>query len=321
MSNEKQMKVLLVGCGSVGRRHLINLISLPQVGKIIVYSKVRNYLSGLKDKNKISRVESLDDIQADWAIIANETYKHVPAALILAKKGIPLFIEKPLAQGLSRGLERLKKIAIRKNVQIGVGYNLRFLGALRFVKTILSRRALGNIYFVKIEVGQYLPAWRNGRDYRVSYSAFKKRGGGVALDLSHEIDYMRYLFGEPRFFKALKLKVSDLKIDSEDIFEGLYAYDGFICGVHMDYLQKKPRRIIRIEARNGSLVCDLIGKKIVMEINGKKKIVAGKKLFDLDKTYMLEILSFMKSIENHRKPEVTFEDGVKVLKLIEAQHV
>jgi len=89
----------------------------------------------------------------------------------------------------------------------------------------------------------------------------------------------------------------------------------------MDYLQKDRKRVIRIEANKGSLICDLISKKIIIEINGKKKIVADKKLFDLDKTYIQEILNFIGSIENDHKPEVTFEDGVRVLELIEAKYV
>jgi len=315
------MKVLLVGCGSIGRRHLRNLIALNKVKKIFVYSKVKNYLSGLKDKNKVSLVESLDDVKVDLAIIANETYKHIDTALVLAKKRIHLFIEKPLSHILSGKLNLLKKIISQNKIKVAIGYNLRFLGAIKFIKTILSQQTLGDIYCVKIEVGQYLPSWRNGRDYRVSYSASKRRGGGVALDLSHEIDYMRYFFGDPHSFKTVKAKVSDLKIDSEDIFEGIYIYDRFICNVHLDYLQKNRKRIIRIEASKGYLVCDLISKKIIIEINGKKKIITDKKLFDLDKTYIWEILSFIRSIKNDHKPEVTFKDGVRVLGLIEVKHV
>lgn len=315
------MKVLLVGCGSVGRRHLRNLIALNQVKKIFVYSKVKNCLNDLSDKQKVSIVSSLGNVQVDLAIIANETYKHVGTAIILAKKKIHLFIEKPLSHHLSTKLGLLSKIVSRNKLKLSVGYNLRFLGAIKLIKTILSQHILGDIYFVKIEVGQYLPSWRSGRDYWACYSASKRRGGGVALDLSHEIDYMRYLFGDPHSFKAVKTKVSDLKIDSDDIFEGIYVYDRFICSVHMDYLQKGKKRIIRIEASKGSLVCDLISKKIIIEINDKKKIIADKKLFDLDRTYIQEILSFTRSIENDHKPEVTFEDGVKALELIEAKHV
>lgn len=314
------MKVLLVGCGSAGKRHLRNLIALDRVKKIYVYSKVKNCLSGLKDKNKVSFTGSLDGLRADLAIIANETYQHVDTALTLAGKGIHLFIEKPLSHSLSGKLGLLKRMISRNKLKLTVGYNLRFLGAIKFIKNILAKGTLGDIYFVRIEAGQYLPDWRKGRDYRDSYSASKIRGGGVALDLSHEIDYMRYFFGDPDFFRAIKARAGDLKIDSESVFEGIYLYGKFICSVHMDYLQKDKKRIIRIEASRGSLVCDLINKKIIMMVNGKRKIIADKKLFDFDKSYIRELVSFIRAVENGHKPEVTFEDGVRVLELIKDKY-
>lgn len=315
------MKILLVGCGSIGKRHLQNLNRLNEVKNIYVYSKVNGCLDTLKDKRKVALVRSLDNVQADLAIIANETYKHVDTAITLAKKGINLFIEKPLSHCLSAKLNLLRKIIGKNKIKLCVGYNLRFLGAIKFIKTKLSKRILGDIYFVKIEVGQYLPSWRIGRDYRVSYSASKKRGGGVALDLSHEIDYMRYLFGDPRSWQVVKAKVSNLKIDSEDIVEGIYLFDNFVCNVHMDYLQKNKKRIIRIEGSKGTLTCDLINKRIEIEVNGRKKVFADKKLFDIEKTYVDEILSLIKSVKQNREPEITLEDGVRVLELIEDQNV
>ena len=314
------MKVLLVGCGSIGKKHLSNLNKMVGVGHIYVYSKVKHCLAGLKDKRKVSMVESLDNVQVDLAIIANETCKHVNTALILAKKGIHLFIEKPLSHDLSGKLKLLKRIAKLNKIKLCVGYNLRFLGVLKFIKTKLLEKAVGKIYFVRIEVGQYLPSWRIGWDYRASYSASKKRGGGVALDLSHEIDYMRYLFGDPHSHEAVKAKVGSLKIDTEDVFEGIYVYDNFICSVHMDYLQRKKKRMIRIEGSNGTLVCDLINKRIIIYTLMGKKVISDKKLFDLDKTYVDEILSFIKSVKYACEPVVTFEDGVRALELIEARN-
>ena len=110
---------------------------------------------------------------------------------------------------------------------------------MKYVKDRLSEKIIGDLYFAKIEVGQFLPLWRPDRDYRDSYSASKAKGGGVALDLSHEIDYMRYLLETPVTGKYLKARASKLEIDSDDVFEGIYRYDNnFICNVHMDYLQK-----------------------------------------------------------------------------------
>jgi len=315
------MKVLLVGCGSIGKRHLGNLSRLAAVEHIFVYSKVKDCLKGLKNKRKVSFVKSIDNIQADLAVIANETYKHIDTAVSLARKGTHLFIEKPLSHKLSSKLNLLKGIGKRKKIKIFVGYNLRFLGALKFIKTKLSQNVIGDIYFAKIEVGQYLPFWRGKRDYRISYSASKKRGGGVSLDLSHEIDYMRYLFGDPSSWKVFKAKVSGLEIDTEDVFEGIYRYDNFLCSVHLDYLQKDRKRFIRIEGSKGNITCDMVNEKITIKTGGKTRIISAKKLFDLNKTYSDEVLDFLKSIKNNSAPEITLNDGIKALELIEDKNV
>lgn len=315
------MKVLLVGCGSIGQRHLKNLTALSCVEHIFIYSRVKSHLSGIDDSNKVSVVRSIENVQADMAVIANETYRHVETALILARKGIHLFIEKPLSHTISNNLKILKKIINQNNLVLGIGYNLRFLGAIKFIKDILMHGAIGDIYFVKIEAGQYLPYWRKGRDYKISYSASKRRGGGVALDLSHEIDYMRYFFGDPLYSRVVKGKVSDLVIDSDDIFEGIYKYNGFVCNIHLDYLQRNKKRLIRIEASKGTLICDLISKEIVLEVNGKKKIYRNSNLFDLDKTYVQELVNFINAVKKNDRPEVVFEDGVGALKLIEDKNV
>jgi Predicted dehydrogenases and related proteins len=315
------MKVLLVGCGSIGKRHLENLSKIAGVKQIFVYTAVKNCLSGLKDRSKVLRVRSLENIKADMAIIADETCKHLDTALILAKKRMHLFIEKPVSDTLSSRLGILEKISKRNNLKIGIGYNLRFLGALKFIKAKLSRKAIGDIYFVKIEAGQYLPHWRADRDYRASYSASKKRGGGVALDLSHEIDYMRYLFGNPHSWKVLKAKVSDLEINTEDIFEGIYDYGNFLCSVHLDYLQKDKKRIIRIEGAKGTITCDMVNKKIKIKTGDRIRVFSDKKLFDLNKTYSDEVLDFLKSIKNGSAPKITLNDGIKALELIEDKNV
>ncbi|MDO9288461.1 MAG: Gfo/Idh/MocA family oxidoreductase, partial [Thermodesulfovibrionales bacterium] len=190
------MKVLVVGCGASGKRHIRNLVKLNSIEGISVYTKNHDCLKVFGNKDKITVADSLDNIAADFAIIANETCKHIDTALFLAAKGMDLFIEKPLSHNQDK-TDELKEIAKKKKIKIFVGYNLRYLGAMKYVKDRLSEKIIGDLYFAKIEVGQFLPSWRPDRDYRNSYSASVAEGGGVALDLSHEIDYMRYLFGDP----------------------------------------------------------------------------------------------------------------------------
>lgn len=311
------MKVLVVGCGSIGKRHISNLLKLNDIKCIMIYTKNTDCIKNFKKENKIEEVNSLQSISANFAIIANETHKHLETAITLADKDIDLFIEKPLSHNLNN-IETLASIAKKQDLKIFIAYNLRFLGALNYIKKQLSESIIGTPYFAKIEVGQYLPSWRTERDYSTSYSARKSKGGGVALDLSHEIDYMCYLFGMPISWKAVKAKVSDLKIDSDDIFEGLYSYENnFVCNVHMDYLQQIKKRDLRISGSKGTLICDFIKKYIKIIRDDGEVVIDDENLFDLNKTYMDELKHFIESVKNRNEPYISLEDGINVLRLLE----
>lgn len=314
------MKALVVGCGSIGRRHINNLGSLDKIEIISVYTKVKDCLSFLDTTDdKVKVIENLDNPKADFAIVCNETYKHLDVAILLAQKGINLFIEKPISHNLNN-IDKLKAIIAKKRLRLFIGYNLRFLHAMRFIKEQLDKNIIGDLYFANIRAGQYLPQWRQNIDYRDSYSADRDKGGGVSLDLSHEIDYMRYLFGDPIDWKIIKTKVSGLEIDSDDIFEGIYRFNNnFVCSVHLDYIVTEKERKIKIVGSKGSLQCDFIKKKIKIKKNNNEEITVydDESLFDVDKTYIEELKHFIESIEADSRPSITIEDGVKALELIE----
>lgn len=314
------MHAIVVGYGSIGQRHVRNLLKIKAIEKIAVCTKNISCENAFKNNKKVEIVSSLKNINADFAIIANETYKHVDTALFLADKGIHLVIEKPLSHDLKRtGL--LKKEVARKKLKLCVAYNMRFLGAIKYIKKQLEKNLLGDLYFAQIEAGQYLPLWRK-RDYTESYSAHKSKGGGVALDLSHEIDYMRYLFGNPSSWKVFKARVSKLKINSEDMFEGLYKYDNnFMCSIHLDYLQSEKRRFIRIVGSKGTLICDFAEKYIKIKNDIKETIVSDESMFDFDKTYSDELNHFVGTIQGKTVPSVTLEDGIMALRLLEDKGV
>lgn len=315
------MKVLVVGCGASGRRHINNIAAIDRIKSISVFTGNKDCLKEVNRKDKVIITDSLTNTDADFAVIANDTYKHIDTAIPLAERGIHLFIEKPLSHNLNKTNE-LRDIARKKKIKIFIGYNLRFLGAIKYIREKLSEGALGNLYFARIEVGQYLPSWRQDRDYRDSYSSRKDAGGGVALDLSHEIDYMRYLFGDPVSWKTVKSKASSLEIDSDDIFEGIYKYqNGFMCNVHMDYLQKEKRREIRIIGSDGELHCDFIRKKVTIKKNDEETAQNEETMFDVSKTYIDELDHFVEVIEKDTEPAIGLEDGIQVLRLLENVNV
>jgi predicted dehydrogenase len=318
------MIVLVVGYGSIGRRHVTNLLNLDAVEKIVVYTRVDSRPAVADERVMFVSpatvpLDRVSDIMPfDCAVIANETHLHMDTALELAAKGIYLFIEKPVSHNLEK-TDYLLNVAGDRGVFIFVGYNLRFLGAIQVVKQAIERKTIGDLYLADIEAGQFLPQWRPDTDYRTSYSAHKNRGGGVALDLSHELDYMLYLFGAPAQWKTMKSKVSDLEIDAEDVFAGIYRYaDGFLCTVRLDYLQKKKTRRMRIVGSRGHVTCDLVEKTVRIMQDGSETVLHGENLFDMTGTYVNELSYFMESVAKRATDAVNLRNAISVLKLIES---
>ena len=319
------LNALVVGYGSAGKRHLRNLLRLECIGGVAVCTG----MPGAESDPRVRFISSLGEAESrgsiengfDFAIVANETGRHMETAIELAGRGIDLLIEKPLSNSLD-GVEVLEDAVRQRGLKVGVAYNFRFLGALGRVKEELRKKTIGEALFARIEAGQYLPAWRPGRDYRRSYSASRARGGGVTLDLSHEIDYMRYLFGEPVEWKVMRSKAGSLDIDSEDVFEGVYRFtNGFVCSVHLDYLRSEKRRMISITGSNGAIECDLAGARLRAVREGRSEDMGTPAIFDLEQSYMDELVHFIGSVDNGRNPGPGLEDGIAALRLIEDSHV
>jgi predicted dehydrogenase len=321
------MNVLVVGTGSIAKRHIKNLQELDEITEIKVYSS-RGVLLNDLSCSKVSAQRSLADLNnVDFAIIANETDKHVPTAIKLVEQGIHLFLEKPVSHNLQEARD-LAKLADARNTLIFVGYNMRFLGAIKFLKSEIVKGRFGKILFSQIEAGQYLPDWRLGRDYKNVYSAHKKQGGGVALDLSHELDYMMYLFGFPSRWNLFSEKVSHLEIDVDDIFEGTFFFEeGMLCNVHLDYLQRSKKRNIKIVGSDGAVDCDIFGGKLtISKLDPESSQILIEEIndnsfFKMDATYKEELLSFIDTVKRGSKPEINLQDGLRVLELLEDKNV
>ncbi|MEK9627537.1 MAG: Gfo/Idh/MocA family oxidoreductase [Nitrospinota bacterium] len=320
------MNVLVVGTGSIAKRHIQNLQELTEITRIFIYSS-RGHLPTDISNNKTSIQKSLQNLNdIDFAIIANETQKHLSTATVLGQQGIHLFLEKPVSHKIQEAKD-FEKVIKTNNIKVFIGYNLRFLGAIQFLKKEIEKGFFGEIFFSQIEVGQYLPDWRPGRNYKEVYSAKKDQGGGVALELSHELDYMMYLFGFPKEWHFFSKKVSNLEIETDDIFEGIFVFqEGQLCNVHLDYLQRSKKRTFKIVGSGGTAVCDLFGKHLVLskpDFSGEitEKIIEEKSLFDIDKTYKDELKSFINSIKNNSNTATNFNDGLRILKLLQGSNV
>lgn len=252
------------------------------------------------------------------AIVASPASTHVDVASALISLGVPTLIEKPLASNLDDARQLIWQTA-EANVPLMVGYNLRFLPAFDTIRKLLAKNALGNVVSVRAEVGQYLPSWRPDQDYRLGVSASRSLGGGALLELSHEVDYLYWLFGMPDNVYAAAGKYSHLEIDVEDLVEIIMTYNDprRIVTVHLDFIQQAPARKCTFIGTNGKLSWDGIAGTIMAdgpagEIEGVRATLAT------TDTYIAELQHFLDCVQSGADPLISATDGYNVLAIVEA---
>ena len=312
------MKVIFFGLGSIGNRHA-NIVSKSYGHQLFALRTGEG--AGCNDLG-IEEVHTWDEVKhigPDVAFITNPTFMHIDTARKCAELGIKLFIEKPIGSS-NEGLDKLIGEVESQKLVTYVAYNLRFHPVIKRLKEYLKDKKL---YHASVYTSSFLPEWRPAQWHMDTYSASKDKGGGVALDLSHEIDYMRFLFEDPVSWKIIKSKASDLDIDSEDLFEGLYRFpSGFLCSVHMDYICHDKKREMNIIGSEGTIRCNLVEKYIkIQKNNGELSVIEDDHLFDIAESYRTEMNHFIECIEKDEDPQITLDDGIEVLKLLEDSHV
>jgi len=217
-------------------------------------------------------------------LICNPTSLHLETA----KKapGLPLFIEKPLSHNLD-GIDRLQG-------KILVGYCLRFDQSLRQFKEKITGKKITK---VKIVCQSWLPDWRPDKDYRQSYSAKKALGGGVLLDLSHEIDYALWFFGPVKKVTAKLRMAPELEIETEAIADLKLGFiSGVTADIHLSYASRKAERYCEVVTDSGTLRWDYQPNNDM---------------------YIEEMKHFIDVCQGQAKPLVTVSDGRRVLEVIE----
>jgi predicted dehydrogenase len=246
-------KALIIGLGSAGKRHSQ---ILRQLGMRVFHVSRHDERLG----KAFPTIESAFDVhEFDYVVVANETSLHLPTYNELMKlcgPRVKILIEKPLFAHVPAD------VMFRKS--LFVGYNLRFSDELRALKKLIKEE---DVLSAQVYAGQYLPDWRPHVDYRESYSSSHIKGGGVLLDLSHEFDYSRWLFGEPIESYMVSGKYSHLEISAPDTAAVVSKMERcHALSISINYTDRRKRREINIQTDNLSISVNLIEKKI--SVNG-----------------------------------------------------
>ena len=319
MSDSPLKRALVVGSGSIARRHITNLRNLfPGLSVVCVSASGRSL-----DPAEVGASEVVSDLatavrqKPDFAVIASPAPYHLSHADELLAANIPVLIEKPLCASV-RELDATKLRG--HTARIGVAYNLRFMPAAQIVKKLIDDAAVGPISNAFAEVGQFLPDWRPGSDYRKGVSAIKDLGGGALLELSHELDYLNWFFGP--FSRALGVvrNTGSLEVDVEDTVDVLLQQSGGqLVHVHLDFLQRHPTRRFKAVGAIGTIEWDLIANKVlIFHADGTTETVYADPNYDRNQMYIDQLIAFIGFIKGQADFKSTLDSSMQVMRLVES---
>lgn len=290
-----QKNILVIGAGSIGVRHMTNLISLGFRNIFVFRHKQSDnlFISG----QEIIVVANWDEVRklAIYAtIICSPTSLHMRQAIWCLQVGSHLLIEKPLSDS-KVGIERLRKEIGRNKKLVVVAYMLRYHPLLRKVKQIVENKTYGNLISFSSKWAEYLPDWHPWEDYRKSYAARKELGGGVALTLSHDIDIVNWITGSKVCqTKNIKNFRSKLKIDVESGCDIIYQYANGVTGhSHLDYYSKHHERSIEFIFDDANIRFDYLRASLTIITEKNEKVLKADK-FERNDLFIDEMVAFFK---------------------------
>lgn len=315
-------RVLIHGFGSIGQRHLRVIHGLEPATELAVLSEHGSHAGVVEVSARVyvTTVQALE-FRPHAVVVANAAVGHLAAAGEWLRAGADVLIEKPLAASCE-GVQALDALARAAGRTVQVGYNLRQASGLRLLRRCFTDGLIGRVHAARVEVGQNLASWRPGSDPLRSVSAQRALGGGVLLELSHEMDYLQWLCGPAAWVSAQLLRQGPWDIDVEDtalLTLGLGGADGCVASLQMDFVRHDSTRHCTLIGSRGSLRWDTLGGCVQVFSPGAsgwetlEQIAPGP-----DDTYRAQWQAFVAACERSALPAVSLAEGARVLRVVEA---
>jgi predicted dehydrogenase len=329
-------RALVVGLGAIGQRHARNLRNLLGEDLVLSALRSRRHNTVIADGLVTGQGTPEDDCDGgvftdlatalhekpDLVFICTPSNMHIEAAIAAVEAGAAVFIEKPLSSDLE-GVDELAASAKSHKAVVAVGCQLRFHPALRRLRELVHGEVVGRLLAVHIEQAEYLPSFHPYEDYRTSYAARRELGGGVIVTQIHEIDYLQWIFGMPDRLFAVGGRLGDLEVNVEDTASALlevpFRDSTLAVHLHLDYLQRPPRRSCRVVGTAGVIDVDLRAPRLQW-IDNDGTVVESDDFPGHDRAQMFvaETESFLQAYRGEHPPEVDLEYAIATLRIAAA---
>lgn len=305
------MKIVFLGLGSIGQRH-VKLLLQDYNHELFALRTSKGQKVSILPIKEIYSWDEFKKIGPDIVFITNPTSLHIETAIKCARQKCSLFIEKPLGSSLEK-LDELLDIVRSNGLTTYVAYNLRFHPIIRTLKEYTNIYAICHL---RVTASSYLPNWRSDQNYKNSYSANSKMGGGVILDISHEIDYVDYLINGIDSITGQFNRITDLTVDVEDYADILVNSSTCSANIHINFMSHYQERTIQADFQDFSIYADLITgclKKYV-----KEELIDEKKFtIDSDYTFKKQLEYFLNNQGNTNKMNNIYEASILLKKIID----
>jgi predicted dehydrogenase len=310
------IRVAVLGCGSIGRRHLTNLRALgqPDICAFDPDSTARDIAGSRFGVPVFAALEDVWRWGPSAVLVASPSVRHVDQALEAARQGCHLFVEKPLGHSLD-GVAPLQEVVRELGLITMVGCNMRFHPGPRTVKSLVDAGAIGDVLSARLETGSFLPAWRPGTDYTRSYSADLVQGGAV-LDCIHEIDLALWLSGPATLAAATVRRARSIDLEVDGLAELLLTHaGGSISSVHLNFIQRDYHRTCHVIGSEGTLYWDFSLPLVVRRTGSgvdRHELPAD---WDVNSMYVDEMSHFLGSVKCHAPTICPLDQGASALSI------
>jgi predicted dehydrogenase len=253
-SPAQRLSILLVGCGSIGKRHARVLASLGATD-IRACDPSADQLRSLLQE--VPQVRPRDSFEAglkdapDAVFVLTPPKMHVPMILHALDAGCHVFCEKPLSVDL-QGVDALDAQIRKTQRKVMIGLCFRYHEGMLKTKRALESGRIGRLVSVRSLMGEHLPEVRP--DYRTLFTA--KYSG--AFDLTHDVDLALWFANQPvARVHAVFGSFSDIGIEAPDIVELLVGFrDRCVATVHLDFFQQPRRRQMELIGTEGVIIVE-----------------------------------------------------------------
>ncbi len=316
------MRFLIAGLGSIGRRHMRNLVALGETDIVLL----RTHQSTLPEADlagypvETDLAYALNVHHPDAVVVANPTSLHLEVAIPAAEAGCAILLEKPISDSMD-GLTALETAVAKGGSRVLVAFQFHYHPSLLCARHLISEGAIGRVISAHVHFGEFLPAWHPWEDYRKGYAARADLGGGVLLTQCHSLDYLPWLVGPVEATWGMVGKLSDLEVDVDDTAEiGMLFSGGAFGSIHLDYDQQPPSHSFHLIGTNGTIRCDM-GDGVVKLYRAESETWETYPLpegWERNAMFLEEMRHFIQVVKGEATPACPLEDGIRVMRLIEA---